>query len=1378
MAHALFSLHDELVRLQENDLEFEQEVEIEKISQDEVDQHLDALSQALVEDVTNVVLQDVFDLARSFIKHLDQLRTETIGSFVDLLPNRFIELLEEASQAKTAPDLDQYRLPIEIYGFLLCWLMERAERRSRTSKQEKVPPTLPAGGRQKGKSLKTGKESTDWNWDKQRAKVLAALAEMMKIDLHRIIVSSAERDCIVSMVLKSLALALEEADVVKNGETKAAALQILELCAKKYESASKGVQSRISQFLREEHLAEPIAEFLVKASESRGPPDMLEAILRESRNYEFFDNTDNKAAKAFGKFIVRLSELAPERVLKGLVHLQVQMDSNAYCVRISMIEVFANLIHLTLSTNGSETSYAQMISIYNVLEERFRDSKAFVRSRLLQVLARLTEPRETGVSDIPLERWMTILKLCVGRLHDKTSNVRKNAIKLLTKMLENSPFSVIATDKGRQNLTLFKDRKEEIMRVIKEKFPNSLGLDENCPQTPEEGCLVLSAETAVVPLADDAAARKELGALRRFLQYYTDGIAFLSIVKRAVPTLCELIASNTKTEVVECMKFFVAAFKLDVEGAKEGILIMVHKVWDKDNDEEGVSIRDSLVKSYLEIYFEPTQESVKDRNELIVHNLIMLIQDMNLADMISFEHLLGLMMLQQKIPVEVIELLWAVFSSRKKEVKAGRRRGALALLSMLGKVDRNVIVSKKDLLLKYGLGEPAEEDLLLAKYACVTLQQLGQQRKMKGAPPQASMRLATEDVVFRRISSLLLQPCRSFDWFGFAEQGINTIYALAEHPDGICGEFVRILAERIFSTDNVEEITRNPELLQNTPHVPPAEEAEESASFISASSSQSGTADAFELSKLCFLVGHIAIKQVSHLEAIETDWKRRKVKDATRGPKINEQDELDQVVGTTEDDFSDDIAFVREEELLYDSNSLLGVFGPVIQMICRSNISFNFPILQIMATLALCKLMCVSSRFCEENLQLLLTILEKSTDAIIRSNIIIGLGDMTVSFNTLIDQNIAYLYKRLSDPDPTVKKNTLMVLTHLILNGMVKVKSQLSEMAKCLEDPDKRISDLAKLFFTELSTKDNAVYNNLPDIISTLSRGDTGVTESQFRSIMKFILDFIKKEKQNEAIVEKLCLRFKASDIPRQWQDIGYCLSLIPFTTERCVKKLIDALPLYQDKLHDDILFKHIQDIILKVKKLPKTDIRQSFEEFEGRIEQIRLKCQEDESAVNNARTYKRSSRPQPLPGTDGNTDMAAEDDEEEEESEKGPLKTTAAAKECSKKQASSKSRRLVQDDESSGSESDFEPLPPKRTYKKSSATRRTIQKEVPARRTRNNRRTNVEETQDSDSDFESPAQGSSRSNAVPKAPAGSSKARSVPVRRMVAEEESEDESD
>ena len=133
------------------------------------------------------------------------------------------------------------------------------------------------------------------------------------------------------------------------------------------------------------------------------------------------------------------------------------------------------------------------------------------------------------------------------------------------------------------------------------------------------------------------------------------------------------------------------------------------------------------------------------------------------------------------------------------------------------------------------------------------------------------------------------------------------------------------------------------------------------------------------------------------------------------------------------------------------------------------------------AVLSLSKFLCVSSQYCDKWHRMLFNLLKTSKDPNIRSNIAIALGDVAVCFSSIFDDNSNELYKGLSDTVLVVKKNTLMVLTHLILNGMIKVKGQLGEMAKCLEDPDPRISDLAKLFFTELSTKDNAIYNNLPD---------------------------------------------------------------------------------------------------------------------------------------------------------------------------------------------------------------------------------------------------------------------------------------------------------
>ena len=186
----------------------------------------------------------------------------------------------------------------------------------------------------------------------------------------------------------------------------------------------------------------------------------------------------------------------------------------------------------------------------------------------------------------------------------------------------------------------------------------------------------------------------------------------------------------------------------------------------------------------------------------------------------------------------------------------------------------------------------------------------------------------------------------------------------------------------------------------------------------------------------------------------------------------------------------------------------------------------------------------------------------------IRSNIAITLGDVAVSFSTIVDENSDELYRGLLDTDLVMKKNTLTVLMHLILNGMIKIKGQLSKMAKCLEDEVPRIADLTKLFFTDLSTKDNVIYNNLPNgactsfffffgslrpayaysvhpSISHLSVGEHVMDEDGFQRTMRYIFTFIEKvtcparlcpipiltfvfqqEKQAESIVEKLCQCF------------------------------------------------------------------------------------------------------------------------------------------------------------------------------------------------------------------------------------------------------------
>ena len=74
------------------------------------------------------------------------------------------------------------------------------------------------------------------------------------------------------------------------------------------------------------------------------------------------------------------------------------------------------------------------------------------------------------------------------------------------------------------------------------------------------------------------------------------------------------------------------------------------------------------------------------------------------------------------------------------------------------------------------------------------------------------------------------------------------------------------------------------------------------------------------------------------------------------------------------------------------------------------------------------------------------------------------------------------------------------------------------------------------------------------------------------------------QEKQTENIVEKLIMRFKNADNDRQCRDIAFCLSLLPFSSEKSIKKLIDGMPHYQDKLYEHTVWKHFQEVLSKVR--------------------------------------------------------------------------------------------------------------------------------------------------------------------------------------------------
>lgn len=182
----------------------------------------------------------------------------------------------------------------------------------------------------------------------------------------------------------------------------------------------------------------------------------------------------------------------------------------------------------------------------------------------------------------------------------------------------------------------------------------------------------------------------------------------------------------------------------------------------------------------------------------------------------------------------------------------------------------------------------------MARYTCVALQRLnGSAKKVKGTHHVSrlgnlllihidigslfneNIRLEMDNSIFRKLQDAIEHPCRSKEWFGMSEQAINTIYALAQRPDVLCDAIIRNLTRRAFAPKKSAETpaaSQDPDAMVEDDGL---EEFNHTATQ-SEDITEKDVGDAFELSQLLFVIGHVAIKHIVYLELVEREWKRQK----------------------------------------------------------------------------------------------------------------------------------------------------------------------------------------------------------------------------------------------------------------------------------------------------------------------------------------------------------------------------------------------------------------------------------------------------------------------------------------------------------------------
>lgn len=82
-----------------------------------------------------------------------------------------------------------------------------------------------------------------------------------------------------SMVVKSVGLVLDDPENMKSVALKYQLFEIWSICSKNYDQTAS-IESRVLQNIKEEHLAEYMAEFLSIAYLQYEQSDLLERVLR------------------------------------------------------------------------------------------------------------------------------------------------------------------------------------------------------------------------------------------------------------------------------------------------------------------------------------------------------------------------------------------------------------------------------------------------------------------------------------------------------------------------------------------------------------------------------------------------------------------------------------------------------------------------------------------------------------------------------------------------------------------------------------------------------------------------------------------------------------------------------------------------------------------------------------------------------------------------------------------------------------------------------------------------------------------------------------------------------------------------------------------
>ncbi|KAG6694385.1 hypothetical protein I3842_09G045800 [Carya illinoinensis] len=1064
--------------------------------------------------------QDIFDRVYSLIRGYSSLPpsckfnlVESLRSnFSVLLPN--VDSLTRVSQSQDDEHLvvdrvASHRNAFKIYTFFLINIVLAEESNIVSNNNTKVTAVS------RNKRL-----VNSWSWEPQRSRILNLVANSLEINLVLLFGSSDPDENYLSFIVKNTFSMFENAILLKDLDAKDALCRIVGACATKYHYMAQSCASIMHLIHKYDFVVTHMADAVAGTEKRYADGSLASSIIRDIGRTNPKDYVkDTAGAENIGRFLVELTDRLPKLISTNIGLLVPHFGGESYKIRNALVGVLGKLVAKAFKDVEGEVSSKSVRlrtkqAMLEILLERCRDVSAYTRSRVLQVWAELCEEHAVSIG-----MWNEVAEVAAGRLEDKSSIVRKSALNLLITMLQHNPFGPqLRIASFEATLEQYKKKLNELEPdVPSESVADGLHSDnDTCNENGEihnvhtqeqqesltDSCLT-HVEEGIAQKGSPVPDVGNLEQTRALVASLEAGLRFSKCVSATMPTLIQLMASSSASDVENTILLLMRCKQFQIDGSEACLRKMLPLVFSQDK-----SIYEAVENAFVTIYIRKNPvETAK--------NLLSLAIDSNIGDLAALEFIIAALVSKGDISTSMTSALWDFFCFNVSGTTAEQSCGALSILCMAAKSSTGVLSSHLQDIIDIGFGRWAKVEPLLARTACIAIQRLSEDDQKKLLSINGS-----------RVIGILESLVSGFwlpenIWYAAADEAIAAIYTIYPIPETLAADLVKKSLSYVFDCSGGDELQH--------------EIDGSSASILT-------TVQVAKLSRYLFIVSHVAMNQLVYIESCARKIQKQKV--------VKERADIDR----------------------HNINSK-GAIPP-------DSLKDN----SINAELGLAS----SEEAILDNLS------DKAEKEIISGG---------SSEKNLIGHCASFLSKLCRN-----------------FSLMQKVKGYINEMAIRVEDEDERISSLAKLFFHELSKKgNNPIYNLLPDILGKLSKQN--LIRESFCNVMQFLIGSIKKDKQMESLVEKLCNRFSGVTDITQWEYISYCLSQLAFT-EKGMKKLMESFKIYEHALLEDSVMDHFRNIINKGKKFAKPELKLCIEEFEDKLNKFHIEKKDQEATARNAQIH------------------------------------------------------------------------------------------------------------------------------------------------------------